>query len=171
MYRTWIDNETDILFGYCKYINGELISEDGDIYSLDDEIEAYEYCEDIDELVVWYSATFSESDNEKIYRHNYYIDHREDILKRVHNYYIKNIDKRKEASKRRYNEHKKEYKQYYIDHLEEKIAYQKQYNLNHVEERKAYQRQYYRDHIKEIKAYRKQYYNEHKKGKENDYSG
>lgn len=33
---------SDVLFGYCQYVNGKLISLDGDSYSLDEEIERYE---------------------------------------------------------------------------------------------------------------------------------
>lgn len=42
--RLLLDEEynSDILFGYCQYVNGRLISLDGDTYSLDGEIDSYE---------------------------------------------------------------------------------------------------------------------------------
>ena len=54
-----IDKE-DCLVGYCHYTNGQLIPDDGDDYSLDDEIEKYE----IDDwgLVVWIHAEWMSSD-------------------------------------------------------------------------------------------------------------
>ena len=65
-YRTRIDTDDgvqDILAGYCRYDfeTGQLISEDGDNYSLNDEIVDYvtEYYDPEDEesglyLIVWY---------------------------------------------------------------------------------------------------------------------
>jgi len=44
--------EPDILFGYCAWDGEELISLDGDYYSLDWEVERYEWAED-DMLVCW----------------------------------------------------------------------------------------------------------------------
>lgn len=67
-YRTRIDTDDgvqDILAGYCKYDfeTGQLISEDGDNYSLNDEIVDYvtEYYDPEDEdsgvyLIVWYES-------------------------------------------------------------------------------------------------------------------
>ena len=48
--------EGDLYVGICHYTNGKLIADDGDIYSLDDEIVKYE----IDDwgLVVWEQANW-----------------------------------------------------------------------------------------------------------------
>ena len=64
--RVEIDDEIqDIFAGYCKYDfkTGQLISEDGDNYSLNDEISdyVYEYYDPEDEesgiyLIVWYES-------------------------------------------------------------------------------------------------------------------
>lgn len=53
MYRTNspFEDEEDMLYGYCKYENGELISLDGDNYYLNDEIFDWEYNGEI--LTVW----------------------------------------------------------------------------------------------------------------------
>ena len=37
-----VDEEGDMLFGYCRWTGSELESGDGDSYYLDDEIERYE---------------------------------------------------------------------------------------------------------------------------------
>lgn len=50
-YRAFLSDGTDIFIGACKYINGELISLDGDTYSLDDPILKYDI--DGNELEVW----------------------------------------------------------------------------------------------------------------------
>lgn len=50
-YRKYLPDGTDIFIGCCKYINGELISLDGDNYSLKDNILKYEI--DEDDLTVW----------------------------------------------------------------------------------------------------------------------
>lgn len=43
--------ENDDLIGYCSYINGRLIPQDGDSYSLDDLYVKYEINNDM--LIVW----------------------------------------------------------------------------------------------------------------------
>lgn len=51
-------DSVDIFTGVCKYINEpfpQLISLDGDIYSMNDRIAKYEI-EDDDELTVWYET-------------------------------------------------------------------------------------------------------------------
>lgn len=53
--RYLFGRDIDILHGFCKYINGELISLDGDYYSLNDVIVKYEIYRD-DWLVVWYES-------------------------------------------------------------------------------------------------------------------
>lgn len=58
MYRTNspVEAEEDMLMGYCRYENGNLISLDGDSYCLDDEIVKYEMSKDDngnEYLVVW----------------------------------------------------------------------------------------------------------------------
>lgn len=50
-YRTYLPDGTDCFIGCCKYINDELISLDGDTYSLKDQILKYEI--DDNELTVW----------------------------------------------------------------------------------------------------------------------
>lgn len=66
MYRTNspIPEEEDMLFGYCKYENGKLISIDGDSYSLDDMISKYEFVESDEhknsiDLIVWIESEWS----------------------------------------------------------------------------------------------------------------
>lgn len=59
MYRTFGPNDENILAGYCRYLNGKLISEDGDSYSLDDVIS--DHLLDYDDnnnpyLIVWYKS-------------------------------------------------------------------------------------------------------------------
>jgi hypothetical protein len=54
--------DIDTLFGYC-YWNGETLeSLDGDAYYLDDEIEKYEYWDDM--LVVWFKAKWIGGEND-----------------------------------------------------------------------------------------------------------
>ena len=62
IYRTHGPHGEDLLAGKCRWENEELISEDGDTYSLDDEVNYYEFRLDYSEeenimtpyLVVWY---------------------------------------------------------------------------------------------------------------------
>ena len=35
-YRTWLPDGTDVLSGYCKFIDNKLFPLDGDAYSMDD---------------------------------------------------------------------------------------------------------------------------------------
>lgn len=54
-YRTIISidsDDVDTLFGYCRYIGGELMSLDGDNYDFNDEIIKYQIYKD-DWLTVW----------------------------------------------------------------------------------------------------------------------
>lgn len=46
--------DIDTLFGYCFWDGETLESLDGDSYYLDDEIEKYEYWDDM--LVIWFKA-------------------------------------------------------------------------------------------------------------------
>ena len=46
-----VDEEGDMLFGYCRWTGSELESGDGDSYYLDDEIERYEI--NGTEITVW----------------------------------------------------------------------------------------------------------------------
>ena len=59
-YRTFVslntDDDTDIFAGACEYKDGEIISLDGDSYSLEDEISAYEYDKQNNILAVWYKS-------------------------------------------------------------------------------------------------------------------
>lgn len=70
----------------------------------------------------------------KEYSRKYYKQHREKILKYCHDYYFKNIDKKKEYNriygKRRYEKNKNKI-----------IARQKEYQKTHREERKIYFRE------------------------------
>jgi len=69
-YRTIITSDgTDVLAGFCRYENGELISEDGDNYSLEDEIIKYEMKLDNSingtmqmHLTVWYESEWLTDD-------------------------------------------------------------------------------------------------------------
>lgn len=69
-YRTIIASDgTDVLAGFCRYENGELISEDGDNYSLEDEIIKYEMKLDNNingtmqmHLTVWYESEWLTDD-------------------------------------------------------------------------------------------------------------
>lgn len=63
-YRTFDPDGRDILAGACRWESGELIPEDGDYYSLDDEITDYSMELEFDDkesvlrlyLVVWYES-------------------------------------------------------------------------------------------------------------------
>lgn len=62
VYRTYGPDGEDLLAGYCRHVNGKLISEDGDSYSLDDII--CDYCLDYDNddnvyLIVWYESEWT----------------------------------------------------------------------------------------------------------------
>lgn len=69
-YRTIITSSGDDVFaGFCRYENGELISEDGDNYSLEDEIIKYEMKLDNSingtmqmHLTVWYESEWLTDD-------------------------------------------------------------------------------------------------------------
>ena len=69
--RTYDPFGEDMLFGFCRWENGELISEDGDSYDLDDEVIRFEmtynpnkFCEYL--LTYWFESewTTGEEDNE-----------------------------------------------------------------------------------------------------------
>lgn len=70
-YRTIITSDgTDVFAGFCRYENGKLISEDGDNYSLEDEIIKYEMKLDNNingtmqmHLTVWYESEWITDDN------------------------------------------------------------------------------------------------------------
>lgn len=52
-YNIIVGNEIwDELFGFCHFIDGELISEDGDDYSLNDKVSAFRW-ESNNYLTVW----------------------------------------------------------------------------------------------------------------------
>lgn len=59
--------ESDMLVGYCSWDGEKLISLDGDSYDLDDEVEKYEYSDDI--LTYWehiewkYASNFNQGEN------------------------------------------------------------------------------------------------------------
>lgn len=58
-YRTIISidsDDVDVLAGFCRYEDEQLISEDGDIYSLDDEIRKYMVEDGV--LTVWYEGEY-----------------------------------------------------------------------------------------------------------------
>ena len=65
-YRTYTPDNHDILVGICHYdySTGELISDDGDSYYLDDEIDGYDFFTDEfsgDQfLLVWYKSEWVE---------------------------------------------------------------------------------------------------------------
>ena len=63
MYRTYSPDGEDILAGYCRWERGEVISEDGDTYSLNDEIikaDTWRHVDtDIAWLVVWYESKWT----------------------------------------------------------------------------------------------------------------
>ena len=46
----------DLLFGYCHWTGTELISGDGDSYSVDDEISKYEFDEESRSLTYWFES-------------------------------------------------------------------------------------------------------------------
>ena len=55
MVRTTDPFGDDMLFGYCHWTGTELVSDDGDSYYLDDEVEKYEFDED-GRLVYWFKG-------------------------------------------------------------------------------------------------------------------
>lgn len=58
--RTYDPSGDDMLFGYCRWTGSELISEDGDSYSVDEEVEKWEYNEEKNWLTYWFAAEWSE---------------------------------------------------------------------------------------------------------------
>ena len=52
----------DMVFGYCRWTGSELISLDGDSYSLDDEIIKYQFIDE-DFLVIYFEAEWIGSEN------------------------------------------------------------------------------------------------------------
>lgn len=58
--RLYEPDGTDGLFGFCSYINGELISLDGDSYSLDEEIDKWIVINDV--LIVIEHTEYIHSD-------------------------------------------------------------------------------------------------------------
>ena len=54
--------DIDTLFGYCFWNGETLESLDGDSYYLDDEIEKYEYWDDM--LIVWFKAKWIGGEND-----------------------------------------------------------------------------------------------------------
>ena len=54
-YRTHGPAGEDLLHGYCYWTGAELVSEDGDVYSVEDVISDYHWDSDSD-LVVWYQS-------------------------------------------------------------------------------------------------------------------
>ena len=58
MYRTHY-KEKDMLAGYCFWTGTELVSLDGDDYSVDDEISGYEW-NGADDLTIWYESNWIE---------------------------------------------------------------------------------------------------------------
>lgn len=60
MYRcnSPLEEEEDMLFGYCRWTGTELESVDGDSYYLNDVVDKYEYDSDGD-LIVWISVGWS----------------------------------------------------------------------------------------------------------------
>ena len=60
-YRTYTPGGEDILAGYCRWNGMQLISMDGDSYSLDDEITKYEINVNTHDkilLTVWYESSW-----------------------------------------------------------------------------------------------------------------
>ena len=52
--RTYGPNGEDMLFGYCHWTSTELVSDDGDNYSIEEEIVKYEF--DDYGLVYWFES-------------------------------------------------------------------------------------------------------------------
>ena len=68
-YRTYGTDGEELLAGFCRYENGEIIPCDGDSYSLDDQIIKYSMDLDDDEngnmkmqLTVWYESEWITDD-------------------------------------------------------------------------------------------------------------
>lgn len=60
-YRTFVTvngKDEDIFAGICEWVNNSLNSLDGDSYSLDDDIGAYNYDKQNNILTVWYSSSW-----------------------------------------------------------------------------------------------------------------
>lgn len=56
--------EMDMLYGYCKWDGQTLESEDGDSYSLADVIEKYEWCPELNELVIWIEVGWQDMEDD-----------------------------------------------------------------------------------------------------------
>ena len=54
-YRTHDPLGDDVLAGFCTWHKDELVSDDGDDYSVDDVISSYEW-DGPDNLIVWYDS-------------------------------------------------------------------------------------------------------------------
>lgn len=50
-----LEDEEDMLFGYCTWTGKQLISGDGDNYSIEDIIEKFAWTSDSD-LIVWFES-------------------------------------------------------------------------------------------------------------------
>lgn len=54
--RTYDPDGEDMMFGYCHWTGTELISGDGDSYSIEEEVSKYEFDEDGKKLTYWFEA-------------------------------------------------------------------------------------------------------------------
>lgn len=54
--RTYTSFDEDIFFGSCHWSGTKLISDDGDDYSIDDEILKYEFSKDGKQLTYWFKS-------------------------------------------------------------------------------------------------------------------
>ena len=58
MVRTYDPDGNDMLFGYCHWTGTELISDDGDSYSIYDEVDKYELNAYGYDLIYWFEANW-----------------------------------------------------------------------------------------------------------------
>lgn len=54
--RTNAPAGNDMLFGYCHWTGKELISDDGDTYSVEEDVVKYNFNEDKTKLTYWFKA-------------------------------------------------------------------------------------------------------------------
>lgn len=91
------------------------------------------------------------TDEQKEYKRQYYLKHKEEILKKRRQYYLEHKEELKEKARRYNNEHKEE-----IKARKKNIEYREQLN----EKRKEYYKKYYKEYY--FSKYSKEYYKKNK---------
>lgn len=56
--RTYDPDGNDMLFGYCHWTGKELISDDGDTYSVEEDVAKFEFSADKRKLTYWFEPNW-----------------------------------------------------------------------------------------------------------------